>query len=84
MKTDTAQMKGATACNDRSQKNQTPRQPYNAPPVTSTGDGTDNDAAAAETGSSSQSTTDKGNGMSGAHVAGEGAHEATGAGVRRG
>jgi hypothetical protein len=78
--TDTAQTKGATAFDDRSQKNQTPPQGYIDPPVTSTGDATDNDAAAAETRSRSQPTDGKGNGKTGAPVAGEGEHEgATGA-----
>ena len=69
---DTTQKEGATACNDRAPKNQTPVQGYPAPSVTSTGDATDDGADAAQTASTSQSTTDKANGKNGAHVAAEG------------
>jgi predicted P-loop ATPase len=69
-------MKGATAFDDRSKKNQTPGQGYLDPDKASTGDDSGNDAAAAETSSRSQPTTDKGNGKSGAHVADGGEQEA--------
>jgi hypothetical protein len=69
--TDTAQIEGATAFDDRSQKNRTPEglaQAYLDPDVTSI----TNDVAAAETGSTSSTDADTGSDTNGAHVAGEG------------